>query len=274
MYRSKFCRVSVPVVGALGVFVLVCALGATAEAFDTPTVKPPAAAQSPQVEHSLETAVAPGVAAVKDQRPAEPTRTAMGPPTCQAVYPGDCDDAQIGIQGTFTHEFPLGDCWDLNDNSMCDLADEDANGDGACDARDCSWAGLAFPFVIAGSSVDTVTVSLNTNQSGGDIYITGSQLDDGGVCQPDVTDIRASLGCALSGLAVNVQHVLNFTPVATTPGETIWVVMRGRSGLSGSTALGFFNGSTFPAHQVARSAIILSELGNSYANIAGTGDIG
>ncbi|MCZ6653145.1 MAG: hypothetical protein O7D91_08965 [Planctomycetota bacterium] len=269
MSRSKFCRVSVPVTGALGMFVLVCAFGPIAEAFDTPTVKPPAAAQSPQVEHSLETAVGPVVAPVKDQRPAEPTRTAMGPQTCQGVYPGDCDDAQIGIQGAFFHDFPLGDCWDLNDNGMCDLAEEDEDLDGSCDARDCSWAGLAFPFVIAGNSVDTVTISLNTNQSGGDIYITG---DSG--CNPDVTDIRASLGCALSGLAVNVQHVLNFTAVATTPGETLWVVLRGRDGRSGTDALGFYDGSVFPAHQVGRSNIIPSEPGNSFLNIQGTGSIG
>ena len=290
MYRSKFCRASVPVAGALGMFALVCALGATAEAFDTPTVKPPAAAQPQEVQQSLEPEVGPAVAPVKVLQPSEPTRTAMGPGACQGVYPDDCDDAQIGIQGGFTHNFPLDFCWDTNDNDTCDLnmgacvgdgdcigdavclADvctEDVDGDGDCDPADCNWAGLAFPFVVAGTSVDTVTISLNTNQSGGDIYITG---DSG--CNPDVNDIRAALGCALSGLAVNVPHVLNFQAITTTPGETLWVVLRGRSGLSGSTALGFFNGAVFPAHQVGRSDIIPSEPGNSFLNVAGTGSVG
>ena len=95
MYRSKFCRVGAPVVGALGVLVFVCVLGATAEAFDTPTVKPPAAAQPSEVEQSLEPGVAPVVAPVKVLRPTEPTRSTMaGPPVND-----DCADALEALDG-------------------------------------------------------------------------------------------------------------------------------------------------------------------------------
>ena len=529
MYRSNFCRVSAPTVVALGAFVLVCALGATAEAFDTPTVKSPAAAQPQEVEQSVEPGVASAVAPVKVLRPAEPTRTAMGGPAndlcadaipifdgvtaydttgadtdgathpqcdtagdggvtvndiwyhytatctgtatiatcnedggdafydsdlviysntdcgdlqflgcnddaaggctasgtafasrlivdvvedqvytirvggwagaedegpgdlsitcaacgndicedsencltcpedcadgscdpgdtcgtcpadcgecpCASETPGDCDLAQIGIQNFPLQEFPsTGNCWDLDGNSMCDVETEDIDKDGDCDIADCLWTGLAFPIVVEGTSIDTISFQVNTNLAGGDIYLTGAGAESGcgdcptdvdgngetkafdlafllggwgpipkdpdpavvcldangdgeirafdlafllgawgdcpvnlggDVCQPNIFDMRRMLGCAVSGLEAGVPHDLHFEPLDVVPGETIWAIFVGRSGLAELGGLGFYNGEPRPGHQVARSNIIDSQPNNSFANVTGTGNVG
>ncbi|MCH8879046.1 MAG: hypothetical protein IID34_04100 [Planctomycetes bacterium] len=198
MSRSKFCRVSVPVGGALGVFVLVCALGATADAFDAPTVKTPGAAQPQGLEQSVEPEVGPVVAPATDLRPAEPTRTSMGPTICGNVFPGDCDDNDNGLRSFDPQEFPnAGNCWDHDGDGMCDLAEEDIDQDGDCDIADCHWLGTAYPIVVEGTSIDTITFQNNTNFAGGDIYLTGASgggPPDCGTCPYDSFPVDGNVG--------------------------------------------------------------------------------
>ena len=156
-----------------------------------------------------------------------------------------------------------------------------------------------------GEMVDTLTFSLNTNRAGGDVYIVGP-TDFEGVCQPDITNILATMCCSLEGKATGETLELHFDPVATAGG--LWVVFVGRTGSAGivpdgtcvggfcnggfndgleclgdDDCLGGFDGSTFPSHQVARVCLpdkktglctAESALGRAYANLIGTGNPG
>jgi len=57
------------------------------------------------------------------------------------------------------------DCWDLNNNTVCDLATEDTNSDGVCDWRDCQTPLSAGQFSFAQLSNNT-NVLLEASRSG------------------------------------------------------------------------------------------------------------
>ena len=135
---------------------------------------------------------------------------------CESCSAGS--DGSLGIIGGFVQECNFQDCWDLNGNGSCDLADEDIDGDGDCDLADCSWTGFAFPIVTGGSMVDTVTVHLTSNLAGGDLYIM-ADID----CQPDVTNILTSRCCAVDPLAIDVPVQIHFPAVNTSADTPTWV---------------------------------------------------
>ncbi len=165
MYRSKFRRVGAPVVGALGVLVLVCALGATAEAFETPTVKPPAAAQPLAVDQSLDSEVAPVVVPVKVLRPAEPRRTAMGTP------PNDlCADAIPIFDGVTAYDTTGADT-DGAAHPQCDTGP----GDGGVTVNDI-W------FEYAATCTGTLTIATCTENGGNASYDSDLVIYDNTDC--------------------------------------------------------------------------------------------
>ncbi len=75
--------------------------------------------------------------------------SAFGQLQCGTIPSGS--DGQIGISGGGAQGCNFDDCWDLNGNGACDLADEDTDMDGDCDVADCGWTGLAFPINVAGA---------------------------------------------------------------------------------------------------------------------------
>lgn len=222
---------------------------------------------------------------------------------CNNPDPTPLCAGQIGIQGGFIQECP--DCVaDLDgdlDVGIQDLLallalwgedpggppDFDGSGDvgiqdllfllaewGACGPgpEDSLWTGLAFPFMLgSGVTVDTVEFTLNTNNGGGDIYITGN-TDVSGDCQPDVTDILAQVCCALDGQGTGALSV-TFDPVETTD-EITWVVIPGRTGMAGLDGNGLPNGGTAPSNQVARDDTAVSSPNQAFANLIGTGNPG
>ena len=143
---------------------------------------------------------------------------------------------------------------------------------------DDQWTGLAFPINTPGGLVDTVTFQLNTNRAGGDVYITG----DAGGCQPDVTNILAQMCCSLEGLPEVETVSLHFPAVNTDSKSPTWVLFVARTGRAGQDADGNFNGSPFPAYQMARACIpdgngvctADTGPGRAFANFVGTGNPG
>ena len=195
---------------------------------------------------------------------------------CVSETEGSCDTGQIGIINFPAIEFNEADCWDLNGNGVCDpLGDpvgtdpEDLIGDGLCDRTDCQWSGLGFPIEVEAGVIDTVRVQFNTNFAGGDIYIVGeSALIP---CQPDVTDMRRELGCAVSGQITDEIIDITFDPLTITEAETLWVIFVGRTGLADLDNLGYYSGFGGTSHQVARNADGVSLTNRSWANLAGPG---
>ena len=180
---------------------------------------------------------------------------------CDNPDPTPVCDGQAGIQGNFVQECDgLGGSDDIT---------TPANNDG--------WTGLAFPFQTGGANVDAVRFTLNSNLAGGDIWIVGNTADPNlpPTCgQPDITNVLAVICCGLEGLAPFVQHTVNFGTVATSAVDPTWVVLVGRTGLAGQNANGFFDGTDFPSHQVARDTAQPSTAGQAFANLEGTGNPG
>ncbi|MCZ6652416.1 MAG: hypothetical protein O7D91_05245 [Planctomycetota bacterium] len=267
--RFSGVRTSVPF--ALAALGTLCLAVFSVQAFDQPPQKTSPETQSKPVELMLELEASPASPAASSSKlvqPADATRRAMGGRApanggcgdgvcdgdencgnctadcgecaCANVYPGDCDDANLGIQGPFVQE--------------C--------GDGG-------WIGLAFPIETGGGMIDTVAFHLETNRAGGDVYIMG----DAG-CRPDTSNILASLCCALSGLTPNAAHELHFDAVMTSADEPTWVVLVGRTGRTRTNSLGFFDGGVFKAFGLSRSAIEPSLPNRAFANLVGTGNPG
>ncbi len=249
----RFSRVHTRVPSALAAIGTICLAAFSVQAFDQPPHKTSPATQSKPLELTLELQAAPAppeANSSKALRPFDPARRALGGGplasddcgecACANVYPGDCDDANIGIQGPFVQE--------------C--------GDGG-------RMSLAFPIETDGGMIDTVAFHLQTNPAGGDVYIMG----DAG-CRPDTSNILASLCCALSGLAPNAAHELHFDAVMTSADEPTWVVLVERTGRAGLNNLGFFNGGIFPAFDLSRSNLEPSLPNRGFANLVGTGNPG
>ena len=167
------------------------------------------------------------------------TRFAMGP-NCLGC-PMANNDGQIGIQGF---------------------------GEQLC--NDGQWVGTAKP--LFATLFNTLTITLNTNRAGGDIYIMKNVP---GACQPDITQIIATFCCGLDGLATDVQHKLALGAlIAGDLEDPTWVVLTGRSGLNGTDFEDVPNGSSFPGHQNARDTLSGSAPGRYHFNLAGTGNPG
>ena len=298
----RFFGVRTNVPSALAALGTLCLAAFSVQAFDQPPQKTSLETQSKPVELTSELGAALALREANSSRvllPSDATRRAMGGrapasdgcgdgvcdgeencDTCPAdcgecacdnEYPGDCDNNQNGLRSFGPQEFPnAGDCWDLDGDGMCDFDSEDIDEDGDCDIADCKWLGTAYPIVVEGTSVDTITLQVNTNFAGGDIYLTGGDAS----CNPNVFDMRRMLGCVISGLEPLVPHEMHFEPFATTPGETIWAIFVARTGNAGAGGLGFYDGSSRRSHSVAATNIIPSEPGNTFHNQAETGNVG
>lgn len=270
----RFSRVRTRVTFALAALGAICLTVSSVQAFDQPPQKIPAELQSKPVQLTLELEASPASPEPNSSKlvlPSDATRRAMGGDRlvngngadcgdgvcdgdencgncaadcgecpCANVYPGDCDDAQIGIQGDFIQE--------------C--------GDGG-------WISLAFPIETGGGMIDTVTFQLSTNHAGGDLYLMG---DIG--CQPDTSSILAGLCCALSGVETGAAHELHFDPVMTSADVPTWVVLVERTGRAGTNGLGFFDGGNFKAFGLGRSMLEPSLPNRAFANLVGTGNPG
>ena len=192
--------------------------------------------------------------------------------SCNHASTGNCDSGQIGIGGAFVQECNVEDCWDLNGDGSCAVSTEDLNGDGICGLRDCYWSGMGFPIQVDAGVIDAVRFQVNTNDAGGDIYIVGTSADV--PCQPNVTDLRRRMCCAITGLPTGELVDVVFEPLEVTEPETLWVLFVGRTGRAGRNNLGFFNGGTFKSHGMARNADGPSLANRAFGNLTFTGDPG
>ena len=111
--------------------------------------------------------------------------------TCNAldcVGPDGTDGVtgSTGARGTTGPPGPGGgsDCWDLNNNTICDLATEDRNGDGSCDALDCR--GTTGPAGTLGATGSQGVSGLNCWDANSNGICDPSEDINGGGC--DYTD--------------------------------------------------------------------------------------
>ena len=113
-------------------------------------------------------------------------------------------------------------------------------GDFAIACEDGDWGvTMAFPFTVqANGTVDTARLTLSFNtpgiNGGGDVYVTGSIADATGMSTcglvPNINDIRATLCCGLVDVATGAPIDLVFPSAVVTAGETVWVLLRWRTG--------------------------------------------
>ncbi|MFQ5414881.1 MAG: hypothetical protein ACE5E6_10530 [Phycisphaerae bacterium] len=136
--------------------------------------------------------------------------TADGPGKVGAVVPAAVSRGDGGVAGA---------CGACDSGGVCDLQ-VGINGAFVQTCEDGQWVSLAFPFPgMGGQVVDTIRMTHNTNTDVGDLYLTG------GTCGgPDVTQMLASLGPAISGAPPGQPVDYVFSPVTIPAGATAWVV--------------------------------------------------
>lgn len=317
MYRGRIFSVSVGALSMCAMLGLVFATTVNAKVAEKPAARATAYAE---VQENISANVS-----VKGLTSSAPSRTAMGdPPACEALPWTDCD-GQIGIQGFDEQQcndgqwtgtaYPIqtglaeGETVDtltftVNTNRAGGdlylmLDTDEAGGDpcGSCpmDVNDDQNIGpldLATLLGAWGPTDPDNCQDVNGDENIGPLDLA-TLLGAWGPCapgpdigcQPDTTNILASLCCAVSGMETGVENIIHFQPVAVPASGKIWVVFTGRSGQAGlgdPNDPNSFDGDNFPGHQVAReceddgagNCTAESTANNAFANLVGTGNAG
>ncbi len=90
-----------------------------------------------------------------------------------------------------------------------------------------------------------------------------------GCGQPDITNVLAQICCAAEGQPTGVAVTIHFDSITTSAVNPTWVVFVGRTGQAGQNVGGFFDGSDFPALQVASDTTQPSIPNQAFANLTG-----